>query len=142
MSDFKTLLLPNLHSKPVGKYSPGIAIRATPVYSLIFVSGQVATSESGGVVGRGNPSYQTEVVFERLADILKVAGGSLSDLVSICIYTTSISYFPAISAVRDRILGLLPPASTFVAVSNLVEEGCLVEISGTAVVQSKAYGLE
>ena len=128
-------LVPAGHSKPVGMYSPGIAVELMGA-RLVFVSGQVATDAQGTVPAPGDAGAQTEVVFERIAQVLAQSGGQLSDLVSLVIYATNVARdFQAISGVRNRVLGDPAPSSTLVEVSRLVETGCLVEISGIAVVR-------
>jgi 2-iminobutanoate/2-iminopropanoate deaminase len=131
----RTVLVPQGHSKPIGRYSPGIQITMTPGRDLVFVSGQVATDDQGRVLSPGDAGAQTRVVFRRIEQVLAAAGGSLADLASLTIYLTDVrGDFPAVSAVRDEVLSEPPPASVLVEVSALAEEGCVVEISGIATV--------
>ncbi|MFC0435089.1 RidA family protein [Kutzneria buriramensis] len=124
-------LIPAGHSKPIGRYSPGVSVDG-----LVFVSGQVATDADGAVLHPGDAAGQTEVVFERLRQVLAEAGGILADLVSVIVYVVDVKRdFQAVSGVRNRVLAEPGPASTLVEVSRLAEDGCLVEISGVAVVQ-------
>lgn len=125
-------LVPEGHSKPVGRYSPGIALRSA-AGGLVFVSGQVATDEHGGLLHPGDAGGQAQVVFDRLAAVLAAAELGLSDLVSLTIYVRELaSNFAAVSAVRNARLAEPGPSSAFVGVAELVEDGCLVEISGIA----------
>jgi enamine deaminase RidA (YjgF/YER057c/UK114 family) len=134
----RNALIPAGHSKPVGRYSPGIAVQGG---SLVFVSGQVATDESGAVLEPGDVAGQTRVVFDRMGQVLKAAGGTLADLVSLVIYVVDVRRdFAAVSGVRNGLLSEPAPASTLVEVAALVEDGCLVEISGVAVVHSGTDG--
>lgn len=128
-----TALLPDGHSLPIGKYSPGVLLDLTSAGKLVFVSGQVATDDRGEVLGRDDAGAQTELVFERIAQVLACAGAELSDIVQLIVYLADIGRdFPAVSAVRNRVLGDPAPASTLVEVSRLAEDGCLVEISAIA----------
>jgi enamine deaminase RidA (YjgF/YER057c/UK114 family) len=121
-------LIPSAHSRPIGKYSPGVLAGG-----LIFVSGQVATDAAGNVLGRGDAGAQAEIVFERIAQVLACAHADLSGLVQVTIYLVSLERdFPLVSGVRDRVLRDPAPASTLIEVSRLAEDGCLVEISGIA----------
>lgn len=122
------------HSKPVGRYSPGVRVPLGDGRSLLFISGQVASDERGRLVGGDDPAAQAEAVFARMREVLRAAGGELRHLVSVTIYLTDLADFPAVSAVRDRLLGDPPPSSTLVEVSRLVEEGRRVEVSGIAVI--------
>lgn len=133
MSITKEILIPPGHSKPVGRYSPGVSAALPSGARMLFVSGQVATDKNGAVMASGDAQGQTEVVFQRMAQVLASAGGTLMDLVSVQIFLVDIARdFPAVSAVRDRVFGEFPPASTLVQVAGLVEPGVLVEINGVA----------
>ena len=126
-------LVPAGHSKPVGRYSPGVALRSETAGSLVFLSGQVATDEHGRMLHPGDAGGQAEVVFDRLAAVLEAAGLTLADLVSVTIYVRDLrSHFAAVSAVRDARLSEPGPSSAFIGVLDLVEDGCRVEISGIA----------
>ena len=128
-------LVPAGHSKPVGRYSPGVAVAVPAGTRLVFVSGQVATDEHGRVTAPDDAGRQAEVAFDRIGQVLATPGGGLSDVVSLVIYLVDVSRdFTAVSAVRNRILGEPAPASTLVEVSRLVEPGCRVEISAVAAV--------
>lgn len=129
----KTVLVPSGHSKPVGAYSPGISVSPSRLNSLVFVTGQVATDKDGNVLCPNDPGGQTRVVFERIAGVLAEAGGGLADLVSLTIYVPDLAHFPEISKMRDEMVPIPAPSSTLVEVAGLVEKGCLVEISGIAV---------
>jgi 2-iminobutanoate/2-iminopropanoate deaminase len=130
----RTALVPRGHSKPIGKYSPGIAVTLGAGSRLVFVSGQIATAHDGTVLAPGDAAGQAEIVFERISQVLARAGGDLSNLTSLVIYLTDvIGDFAAVSGVRNRVLAAPAPSSTLVEVSRLAEPGCLVEISGTAV---------
>jgi len=127
-------LVPKGHSKPIGKYSPGISVTPSSTSRWIFVSGQVAVDADGCVIGIGDAARQATEVFLRIGQVLAQAGGKLSDLVNVVIYLADIGDFIGVSAVRNKILGDPAPASTLVVVNRLAEADCLVEISGIAVV--------
>lgn len=133
MSWTRVPLSPGGHSKPVGKYSAGIALHSDTAGSLVFVSGQVATDQDGRLLCPGDAGGQAGVVFDRLAAVLAAAGLQLRDLVSLTIYVRDLaSNFAAVSAVRNARLDHPGPSSAFVGIAELVEDGCLVEISGIA----------
>ncbi|MFJ1649776.1 RidA family protein [Streptomyces sp. NPDC088258] len=135
MSTPKTVLVPPSHSKPIGRYSPGLCLSLTPGTQLVFFSGQVATDDRGTVMSPGDAGPQARAVFQRIAHVLAEAGGTLADLVAVTIHLTDIARdFPAVSAVRDEVLAVPPPASVLVEVSALAEKGCVVEISGIAAI--------
>jgi enamine deaminase RidA (YjgF/YER057c/UK114 family) len=127
-------VVPAGHSKPVGRYSPGVRVPLSQDAWLVFISGQVATDGSGQLIGPGDPGRQAEAVFGNIERVLNAAQGDLRHLVSLVIYLTDMAYFPAVSAVRNRLLGDPAPSSTLVSVASLAEPGVLVEISAVAVV--------
>jgi 2-iminobutanoate/2-iminopropanoate deaminase len=129
----RTALIPDGHSRPIGKYSPGVLLDLSSAGGLVFVSGQVATDDMGQVLRPGDPGAQAEVVFERIAGVLAVAGAGLADIVQLTVYLADVERdFAAVSAVRNRVLPDPPASSTLVEVSRLAEDGCLVEISAIA----------
>lgn len=132
-TDF-TPLLPAGGSRPVGRYSPGLAVALDDYRDLVMVSGQVASDQQGMLIGGDDPAQQADAVFDHLQSVLVAAGGGLSDLVSVVVYLVDHDDFPAVSEVRNRRLADPPPASTLVVVARLAEDGRRVEISGTAVV--------
>jgi 2-iminobutanoate/2-iminopropanoate deaminase len=138
----KRALVSQGQSKPIGRYSPGLALQLPPSARLVFISGQVATDDRGQVLGRRDAGRQAEVVFQRIRQILGLVGGDLADLVSVVIYVVNVERdFTAVSAIRNQMFGDPAPASTLVEVSRLAEEDCLVEISGIAVVNASPAGV-
>ena len=128
---------PSGHTLPIGRYSPAVAVPLDGKRTMVFISGQVAGNAEGRTVGVGDPGCQTEEVFRRIAEILHEVGGDVGDLVSVVVYLADMAHFPAVSAVRDRVLRAPPPASTLVEVARLAVADHLVEISGVAVVRSR-----
>lgn len=126
--------MPHGSPPPIARYSPGISARIAPGDSLLFVSGQVACDGEGRTIGIGDAARQTEFVFQNLEGVLEAAGGKLSNLVSLVIYITDLSFFDRVSAVRNAFLDAPPPASTLVVVSSLAIPEHLVEISAIAIV--------
>ncbi|GHE29858.1 reactive intermediate/imine deaminase [Streptosporangium violaceochromogenes] len=131
---------PPHHTLPIGRYSPAVSVPLDGERTLVFISGQVAGDAQGRTLGAGDPARQTEAVFELMSEILKEAGGSLADLVSVVIYLADMAHLAAVSEVRNRVLSEPPPASTLVEVARLAVAGHLVEISGVAVVEAPRNG--
>lgn len=127
--------MPADHTRPLGRYSPGIEVALDPDRSLLFISGQVAGDASGGIVGLDDPARQTDAAIDNLESVLHVAGGHLGDVVSVTIFVTDMRHFAAVSEVRNRRFSAdPPPASTLVEVSRLAVREHLVEINAVAVV--------
>ncbi len=133
MSVAKQALLPKDLAKPKGVWSTVVAAKPG---SLVFISGLVATNAAGEVVGVGDIAVQTRQVCENLRTAVRAAGGELSDIMRVDVYTREIApaAFQKIHAVRREFFPSEPPASTMVQVSGLVDERYLIEINAIAVI--------
>jgi 2-iminobutanoate/2-iminopropanoate deaminase len=101
---------------------------------LIFVSGQVAMTPEGDIVGKGDVRAQTEQVFANLRAVLEAAGSGLDRVGKITVLAVRLEDRPAIGEIRNRIFapfGYLP-ASTFAVVASLANPDWLVEIEAVA----------
>jgi len=58
---------------------------------------------------------------------------TLENIVKAQVFLTNIKDAPLVSGVRDKVFKTAKPTSTLVEVSNLVKEGCCVEIEVTAI---------
>jgi len=132
----------NIHLNPVSlriptkAYSQGILVPCGQT-NLLFVTGQLPQDIDGNIVDADNPEKQTVLVFSRISDILAEAGMSFDDVVKLQIYVQDIGYAKIVSTIRDTLFIMSKPASTLVAVSGFVKEGCCLEID---VVAAKAIG--
>ena len=97
---------------------------------LVFVSGQVALTPGGELLGSG-VAEQTEQVFTNLRSILEAAGSGLDRVVKATVYLRSLEDFQAMNDVYRRHVGEVPPARATVEVSAL-PSGALVEIDAIA----------
>jgi 2-iminobutanoate/2-iminopropanoate deaminase len=101
--------------------------------SLVFLSGQLSRDEDGKLVGPGDMAEQTRQAIRNMAKVMEAAGGSLSDIVSIVVYTIDMREFQKITAARQEFFSRLLPTSTIVEVNHLSEPGLLIEFQATAV---------
>lgn len=99
--------------------------------SLVFVSGQVAWDEEGGIVGT-SASEQADRAFRNLESALQSAGSSLEQLLKVTIFCRNHEDIPEIRLVRDQWLSVSAPASTLVVVKSLVDPLLLVEVEAVA----------
>ncbi len=95
---------------------------------------------SGITAGDTSPydtAAQTELVFEKILQLLKTQGASLSDIVKITVFLTDIREYDVYNAVRNRLFKDIenPPASTCVE-ALLNAPGKRVEIEAIAIVKS------
>jgi reactive intermediate/imine deaminase len=114
-------------------YEPYRISQAMRFGDLVFVSGQAAIDEDGGLVGVGDFDAQAELVFRNLARVLEVAGSSLSDVVKVTIYLTDMANFPKIVELRGKWFTEPYPADTIVEVASLALPELEIEIEAIGV---------
>lgn len=109
---------------PVGAYSP--AVRAG---DFLFLSGQVPLDPETGLLVGEDVSAQTHAVLDRIERVLKEAGASLRDVVSVTAYLATIDDWDRFNdAYKSRFEPPFPARTTVGAGLH----GFLVEISVTA----------
>jgi reactive intermediate/imine deaminase len=104
---------------------------------LVFVSGQVATSPAGELVGKGDIRAQTEQVFANLQAVLEAAGSGLDRVGKLTVLVVRLEDRSVIGEIRNRLFapfGYLP-ASTLAVVASLANPDWLVEIEAVAAVR-------
>lgn len=116
-------------------------IRVDNPGALIFLSGQLSRDANGNLVGPGDMAEQTRQAIRNMRTVLEAAGGSLSDIVSIVVYTTDIRQFKEIVAARVEFFKDALPTSTIVEVNHLADPGLLIEFQAIAALPSDQRGL-
>lgn len=111
-------------------YSPVVTVKGG---TLVFVSGLVPRDRDGNNIGKGDMAAQIRQIGENLRLSLEAAGGSLKDLVRVCIYVTDIDEFFRHVDVRQQYLGEALPTSSTIGVSRLSHPDFMVEIEAFAV---------
>jgi 2-iminobutanoate/2-iminopropanoate deaminase len=99
---------------------------------LIFISGMMPWDLDRKVVGPGDIYAQTRQALGNMAAVLKASGSSINSILKITFYLTDIRDKQAVWQVRKEIFGESRPASTLVAVSNLVDPLALLEVDAVA----------
>ncbi|HSM35721.1 MAG TPA: RidA family protein [Longimicrobiales bacterium] len=104
---------------------------------MLFVAGQTATGPDGSVVG-GGLAEQFGVALDRVLAVVRAAGGAPESVGGMTVFVTDMGAYRAArrelgGVWRDR-MGDHYPAMALVAVTELVDEGALLEIEATAMI--------
>ncbi len=106
--------------------------RAVRVGQQVVVSGTAPVGPDGQVVGIGDPYAQARRCIEIIADALADAGASLEHVVRTRMFVTDITQWEAIAKAHQEAFGAIPPATSMVEVSRLIDPKMLVEIEADA----------
>ncbi len=103
---------------------------------MVFISGQVAWDENFNIIGENDLKIQTQKAIDNLKIAMESAGGTLENIVMLRIY--KVNYKSEQGAIISEILrknfGVTsPPASTWINVKGLANEGFMIEIEAQAV---------
>jgi len=105
---------------------------------LVLVAGQAPFDASGAVVGKGDFVVQFRQVIANLKTAIEGAEGRPDQFASLTIYITDLAAYKnstqLIGAAYRETFGKHFPAITLIEVKSLYHPDCMVEISGTAVV--------
>ncbi|MDE0537023.1 MULTISPECIES: RidA family protein [unclassified Tenacibaculum] len=104
---------------------------------LIFISGQVAWDENLNIVGENNLKAQTQKAIENLKIAIESVGGTMENIMMLRIYKVNYQNGdgPIINSILKENFGTKnPPASTWVSVNGLANEGFMIEIEAQAVI--------
>lgn len=110
--------------------------------ATVYVAGQIAWDADQRLVGAdGDFAAQFRQALANVRAVVEAAGGRAQHLVRLTIYVTDkrayLADLKAIGAIYRDVLGRHFPAMALVQVADLLEEGALVEIEGTAVVPNR-----
>jgi len=111
---------------PAPMFSPGILVDGT-----LYVAGQIGTDLKTNDVPA---EFEAEVkaCLDRIGIILKAAGMTYSDVVSVQVYLTDMDLFARMNAVYGSVFTAPRPARTTVGVTKLASAKAHIEITVTA----------
>jgi len=104
---------------------------------LVFISGQVAWDEHLKLTGENDLAQQTRKALDNLGIAIEAAGGTLENIVMLRIYKVDYQKEdgPVINQIlRDYFGTENPPASTWLSVKGLANEGFMIEIEAQAII--------
>ena len=127
----KTYLEPSERQK-TRAYSPAVI---TEGGRIVWMAGQTALADETGRDISGNVEAQTRRVFALMDEVLRRAGGTLADLVTMTVFIKEARYGDRFVEIRRE---YFPdgkyPASALITVANFARPGMEIEIQGIAVV--------
>src|SRR6516165_6602749 len=116
-------------------YDPPIyaqAVKVTRGETILYLSGQVAYDDKGGVAHPGDFKAQARAALQAVKAQVEAGGGTMANIVKVNTYLTDIRHRADYGPIREEFFGKKMPASTLVAVSALAQPE--IEIEAIAVV--------
>ena len=104
---------------------------------LVFISGQVACDENLNLIGENNLEIQTQKAIDNLKIAIESVGGTIENIMMLRIYKVDYQKGdgPIIKSILKENFGTKnPPASTWISVKGLANDGYLIEIEAQAVI--------
>jgi len=111
--------------KPLGPYS-----QAVQAGGFLYVSGQLAINPETGKLVEADVAGQTRQVMENIKAILQAANYTLSDVVQVTVYLSSMELFEEFNREYATYFSTQPPARA--AVACTLKTGATVEIAAVA----------
>ena len=111
---------------PAPNYSPGILVDGT-----LYVAGQTGQDLKTNEIP-ADFDAEVKTCLDRIGVILKAAGMTFDDVVSVTVYLTDMDQFAKMNAVYASVIKAPRPARATVGVTKLAAPNAHVEISVTA----------
>lgn len=99
---------------------------------LLCVAGEVSMDMDGQIVTPGNPAAQGRYAFNRIKQVVEMAGGTMDNVVDLISFHKDVRAIPAIKEVSKEFFKGSPPAWTAVGYPGGYFEGHLHEICARA----------
>jgi 2-iminobutanoate/2-iminopropanoate deaminase len=132
----------------MAKYLEGTELQKNRAYSpaviteggrIVWLAGQATTTDGNGKDIAGNFEAQTHRVFELIDQIVRRAGGTLADLVTMTVFIKEPRYGDRFVELRKQ---KFPdgnyPGSALITVTNFARPGMEIEIHAVAVIGDRA----
>ncbi len=111
------------------------AVKVTGAETILYLSGQVAYDDNGGVTHPGDFKGQARAALQAVKAQIEAGGGTMANIVKVNTYLTDIRHRADYGPIREEFFGKNKkmPASTLVAVTALAQPEFLIEIEAIAV---------
>jgi enamine deaminase RidA (YjgF/YER057c/UK114 family) len=104
----------------------------------VLLSGHVAYSSDGTIVGEGDPEAQAEQIFVNIKNSLAGLGATFEHVLKVTCYCVNVEAYAGYAAAKPRYLPEPGPAGTAVVVAALLDPRLLLEVEVVARVPSRA----
>jgi len=119
-------------------FSPGVV---TEGGKIVWVAGQTATRDRQGADIANNFEAQVKQVFWQIDQVLKRAGGSLANVVTMTVFIKESRYGDRFVEMRkDMFQNGDYPGSALITVSNFARPGIEIEIQAVGVIGDRCSG--
>jgi len=133
----KKILNPPSLVKPTG-YANGVFTQGG---KIVFLAGQTAMDNTGGIVAPNDIVAQFTQCLSNLKAVVTEAGGEMTDIVKLNLFVTNKAAYKAnlkpIGASYRNFFGKYYPAMTLVEVKSLFDDEAMIEIEGIAVIREQ-----
>ncbi|MGW4340985.1 RidA family protein [Rhodococcus koreensis] len=116
------------YSDTVYEAEAGLWSNCLSVGDLIVTSGLTARGEDGKTIVGSDAYEQSQVIFQKLKDLMEAADGSIDDIVQMTIFVTDMSQNTKVWKARREFFTGDFPSCALVEVSGLAQPEILVEI--------------
>lgn len=121
------------YSEAVKEPAEGMWSNCLRIGDQIMVSGMTARAMDGVTILGDDEYVQSQVIFQKIKDLVEAADALMDDVVKMTIYVTNMSNNSAVWKARKEFFTGDFPACTLVEVSALATPEILVEIEAIAI---------
>jgi 2-iminobutanoate/2-iminopropanoate deaminase len=113
-------------------YSPAVITKSG---HIVWLAGEGGNKDATGKDISGDIEAQTTLIFDSLGKTLKLAGGSVDDIVNMTVFIKDVEDGNKFVAMRK---GFFPkgnyPASSLITIKDLAQPGWVIEVEAIAVI--------
>lgn len=125
----KLIYLDENDKKNIAHYSPAVEHN-----NILYISGQLPIQKGMKSSPSDDIEKQTEIILEKLKEILIVAESDIDKVLRTTIYVTDIEQWDKVNAVYAKFFGDHRPARTIVPTKTL-HYNCLIELDAIAYIK-------
>ncbi len=109
-------------------------VKVTGAQTILFLAGQVAYDEKGGVAHAGDFRGQARAVLQAVKAMVEAGGGTVANIVKLTTYLTDMRNRAALVPIREEFFGKKQPPGTLISAPALAHPDWLIEVDAIAVI--------